>query len=129
MPWALIDQNVVLAIHGEQIAAHGGQPGLRDEGLLASALARPNNKANYQNADIADLAAAYGYGIARNHPFFDGNKRTAFVVVEVFLNLNGYELEADDIACLKTFLSLAAGTLSEKGLATWLRDNTCPITD
>ena len=126
MPWTWIDQNIVLAIHHEQIAEHGGQTGLRDEGLLASALARPKNKANYQTADIADLAAAYGYGISRNHPFLDGNKRTAFVVVELFLNLNSYELQANDIDCLR---SLAAGTLSEKDLVTWLRANICPIAD
>lgn len=81
----------------------------------------------YQNADIADLAAAYGFGISRNHPFLDGNKRTAFVVVELFLNLNGQELEADDTDCLHTFLSLSAGTLSENDLATWLRANICPV--
>ncbi len=129
MPWTWIDQNIVLAIHDEQIAEHGGQSGLRDEGLLSSALARPDNQATYQNADIADLAAAYGFRISSNHPFLDGNKRTAFVVVELFLILNGYHLKADDIACLQTFLSLAAGSLSEKDLATWLRANISPGTD
>lgn len=129
MPWTWVDQSIVLAIHDEQIAEHGGQTGLRDEGLLASALARPKNKASYQNADIADLAAAYGFGISKNHPFLDGNKRTAFVVVELFLNLNGYTLEADDIDCLQTFLSLAAGTLPENGLAIWLKANIFPFTD
>ncbi len=123
MPWTWIDPNIVLAIHEEQIAEHGGQSGLRDEGLLTSALARPINKANYQKPGIAKLAAAYGYGIAQNHPFIDGNKRTAFVVVELFLNLNGYELESDDVACLQTFISLASGSLSEEGLAKWLRAN------
>jgi death-on-curing protein len=92
-------------------------------------MARPENKAFYQNADIAELAAAYGYGISSNHPFLDGNKRTAFVVVELFLNLNGYELKADDNICVQTFLSLAAGTLSEKDLATWLRVQISPVAD
>ncbi|NQV98578.1 MAG: type II toxin-antitoxin system death-on-curing family toxin [Rhodospirillales bacterium] len=127
--WTRIDQHVVLAIHDEQIAEHGGHAGLTDEGLLSSALARPDNKANYQNADIAELAAAYGFGISSNHPFLDGNKRTAFVVVELFLNLNGYQLNADDIACVQTFLSLAAGNLSEKDLATWLRAHISPVPD
>jgi death on curing protein len=129
MSWVRFDQRVVLAIHDEQIAEHGGQTGIRDEGLLLSALARPDNKVNYQNADIADLAAAYGFGISSNHPFHDGNKRTAFVVVELFLNLNGYELTADDMACVQTFLALAAGTLSEKDLATWVRAHITPVPD
>lgn len=129
MSWTWIDPSVVLAIHDEQIAEHGGQPGIRDEGLLSSALSRPDNKENYQNTDIAELAAAYGFGISSNHPFHDGNKRTAFVVVELFLNLNGYELQADDMACVQTFLSLAAGDLSEKELATWLRAHIAPVAD
>jgi len=127
MPWTWLDKRVVLAIHAEQIAEHGGQPGLRDEGLLDSALGRPLNKANYDTVDAIDLAAAYGYGLARNHPFVDGNKRTALVLVELFLVLNGWELTADDLACLETFMSLADGTLSEEDLAAWLRENTVPL--
>lgn len=109
-----------MAIHDEQIAEHGIQTGLRDEGLLDSALARPLDKANYKNAATADIAAAYGFGIARNHPFLDGNKRTAFVTVELFLILNGFELRADDNACLDVFLSLTDGALSEDDLVEWL---------
>lgn len=87
---------------------------------MDSALARPLDKDNYQDATAADIAAAYGFGISRNHPFLDGNKRTAFVTVELFLILNGYELEADDNACLEVFLSLADGSLSEEDLVEWL---------
>jgi len=118
--WTWIDKAIVLAIHAEQIAEHGGQTGLRDEGLLDSALARPLDKANYEDTATADIAAAYGFGIARNHPFLDGNKRTAFVTVELFLILNGFELRADDNACLDVFLSLADGSLSENDLVEWL---------
>lgn len=120
MAWTWVDKAIVVAIHDEQIAEHGGQTGLRDEGLLDSALARPLDKANYKNAATADIAAAYGFGIARNHPFLDGNKRTAFVTVELFLILNGFELRADDNACLDVFLSLTDGALSEDDLVEWL---------
>ena len=96
--------------------------GIRDEGLLSSALARPHNLEAYgDHPDAAALAAAYAFGIARNHPFLDGNKRTAFVVMELFLNLNGWMLEADDAACISTMLALASGDLSENMLAKWLR--------
>lgn len=120
MAWTWVDKAIVVAIHDEQIAEHGIQTGLRDEGLLDSALARPLDKANYKNAATADIAAAYGFGIARNHPFLDGNKRTAFVTVELFLILNGFELRADDNACLDVFLSLTDGALSEDDLVEWL---------
>jgi death-on-curing protein len=126
MPWVWVEQAIVLAIHEEQIAEHGGGSGLRDEGLLGSALARPVNKASYENANAADLAGAYGFGLARNHPFVDGNKRTALVVTELFLNLNGFQLDADDAACLRTFLSLAEGSLSEDDLVEWIRSNIRP---
>ena len=115
-----IDQNVVQAIHSEQIAEHSGATGIRDEGLLDSALARPHNLAAYGEPKITDLAAAYAFGITRNHPFVDGNKRTAFVVMELFLASNGYDLRADDSDCVLTFLSLAAGELSEAELAAWI---------
>lgn len=120
--WVWIADNVVLAIHEAQLAEHGGIPGIRDEGLLSSALARPLNLDAYgDEPDASSLAAAYAFGIARNHPFFDGNKRTAFVVMELFLNLNGWALRADDADCISTMLALAAGNLSEKALAAWLR--------
>lgn len=123
--WVWIQVNVVLAIHESQLAEHGGIAGIRDEGLLSSALARPLNLDAYgDKPDAASLAAAYAFGIARNHPFLDGNKRTAFVVMELFLTLNGWILNADDAACISTMLSLAAGNLSEKALGAWLREHT-----
>jgi len=122
MRWVWVADSVVLAIHEAQLAEHGGIAGIRDEGLLASALARPRNLEAYgENVDAAALAAAYAFGIARNHPFLDGNKRTAFVVMELFLSLNGWILNANDADCISTMLSLAAGELGEKALATWLR--------
>ena len=119
--WIWIDPTVVLAIHEEQLAEHGGSPGVRDVGLLESALARPMNLAAYGEPDVAELAASYGFGIARNHPFVDGNKRTAFVSVELFLRLNGYRLSADDSACVLTMLAVAAGEMDEENFADWLR--------
>ena len=116
-----INPRVIRAIHEEQLAEHGGAPGVRDEGLLESALARPQHLAAYDQPDIADLAAAYGYGIARNHPFVDGNKRTAFVAVELVLALNRLALTADDASCLFTTLALAEGDLSEADFAAWIR--------
>lgn len=121
-PWAWLQHDVVLAIHDEQLAEHGGGPGIRDAALLESALARPRNAANHGNPDVADLAAAYGWGLSRNHPFVDGNKRTAFVSIELFLRLNGKELVADDADCVLTMLAVAAGDLSEGDLAQWIRD-------
>ena len=125
MKWVWVAESVVYAIHESQLGEHGGIAGIRDEGLLSSALARPQNLAAYgKDADAASLAAANAFGIARNHPFLDGNKRTAFVVLELFLNLNGWILDADDAACIAIMFSLAAGELSEKALAAWLRENT-----
>lgn len=120
--WIKID--VALAIHEEQISEHGGGEGLRDRGLRESALARPLNLAAYQSADLPALAAALGCGIARNHPFIDGNKRTAFVAVETFLGLNGLDLTADDANCVLTMLSVATGEMSEGDFAIWLRAHT-----
>jgi len=120
--WVWIERAIVLAIHNEQLAEHGGLTGIRDEGLLESALARPLNLAAYHTSDCADLAAAYGFGIARNHPFMDGNKRTAFVVIELFLAMNGYELVAEDVDCVLTMFALAAGELDEPALAAWVRE-------
>ena len=122
MTWMWVADSVVLAIHEAQLAEHGGIAGIRDEGLLSSALARPRNLYAYGEApDEALLAAAYAFGIARNHPFLDGNKRTAFVTMELFLNLNGWVLTADDGECISTMQELAAGGVSEKALAAWLR--------
>lgn len=116
-----LSRNIILAIHAEQIAEHGGAPGIRDMGLMDSALARPRNHAAYGNADLCTLAASLGHGLARNHPFTDGNKRTAFVAVELFLEMNGLELAAGDVACVVAMLGLADGTLSEAEFADWLR--------
>ena len=118
-----IDAAVVHAIHEEQIAEHGGSAGLRDHGLLESALARPQNLASYGEPDVAACAAAYGYGLSRNHPFIDGNKRTAFVAVELFLFLNGTVLEAADADCVLTMLRVAEGSMSEADFAAWIREN------
>jgi death-on-curing protein len=125
--WRWIQENSVLAIHDEQVAEHGGLPGVRDVALLQSALAKPQNVAAYANPDIGDLAASYAIGIARNHPFLDGNKRTAWVVAETFLLKNGYELIASDRDGLPTMLAVAEGSMPEKDLAAWLRANIRPI--
>jgi death on curing protein len=121
--WVWLDAQVLHAVHDEQLAEHGGAGGLRDAGLFDSALARPLNLTAYGHPDAADLAAAYGWGLTRNHPFIDGNKRTAFVAVELFLVLNGYQLIADDAACVLTMLNLAAGDLDEAAFAAWLRQH------
>ncbi|MGB8337833.1 MAG: type II toxin-antitoxin system death-on-curing family toxin [Burkholderiales bacterium] len=119
--WVWIDAAVLYAVHEEQLAEHGGGAGVRDAGLFESALARPQNLALYEKPDFADLATAYGFGIARNHPFIDGNKRTAFVAVELFLDLNGVELNADDASCVMTMLAVAAGEMDEATFAEWIR--------
>jgi death-on-curing protein len=121
--WVWLDPKVLLAIHEEQLAEHGGAGGTRDLGLFESALARPQHLAVYEKPDVAALAAAYGYGIARNHPFVDGNKRTAFVAVELFLDLNGFELTATDADCVMAMLALAASDLDEAAFGEWLRAN------
>ena len=118
-----IEEAVVLAVHEEQLAEHGGAVGIRDLGLLQSALARPQHLVAYGKPDVAALAAAYGYGIARNHPFMDGNERTAFTVTELFLTLNGYELLADHSSCVVTVLQVAEGSLAEAEFADWIRAN------
>jgi len=121
MRWTWVVESVVLAIHDAQLAEHGGMAGIRDESLLSSALARPRNLLAYgESPDAASLAAAYAFGIARNHPFLDGNKRTAFVVMELFLDLNGWFLNAEDADCIATMENLAAGDLSERAFAAWL---------
>lgn len=118
-----IGESVALAIHDEQLAQHGGGSGIRDAGLLASALAKPQQLAAYGEPDEFDLAAAYAFGVARNHPFIDGNKRTGFVAAELFLSLNGFELTATDADCVITMLNVAAGELSEEAFAAWLRQH------
>lgn len=115
-----IVRDVVLAVHDEQLSEHGGQSGVRDLGLLESALARPRNQYAYGETSIARLAASYAFGLSRNHPFLDGNKRTSLVVAELFLALNGLELAASDAECVTTFLALAAGDLTEEELAGWI---------
>jgi death on curing protein len=121
-----ISQAVVLAIHDEQLAEHGGSPGLRDAGLLESALARPKNLAAYGDPDMAALAAAYAFGIAKNHPFVDGNKRTSAVISRLFLRLNGYDVTASEAERLQVWLDLAAGGIDEETLANWFRSNIGP---
>lgn len=122
-----IDLEVVLAIHDEQLAEHGGQAGVRDRGLLESALNRPRNQFAYGESSRTRLAASYAFGISRNHPFLDGNKRTSLVVAELFLELNGFELAATDAQCVATFLQLAAGDLTEDQLADWISANSRPL--
>ena len=122
MAWRWIDRSFAIAVHDQQLAIHGGGTGIRDEGLLDSALARPRNLAAYGTPDVAALAASYAFGLARNHPFVDGNKRTSLVVCETFLVDNGSRLNASDAELAVLFESLAAGELSEEEFADWLRE-------
>ena len=121
-----IAYETVLIFHDAQISEHGGAGGLRDEGGLRSAVACPENLAAYDDPDIFDLAAAYARGITQNHPFVDGNKRTAFVVAVAFLDLNGHELSASEAEAAVVFIRLAAGEFSEAELAAWFRRNASP---
>lgn len=121
--WIWVSAAVAMAAHGEQLAEHGGAEGVRDPNMLESAMARPLNLVAYGDPDAADLAAAYAFGIARNHPFVDGNKRTAAVVGETFLVLNGYRLACDDVELVTIFLMLAAGELTVESLADWYRSH------
>lgn len=114
---------MIHAVHAEQLAEHGGGAGVRDVNLLESALARPQQLAHYGEPDAADLAASYGFGLARNHPFVDGNKRTAFVATELFLAINGFDLTASDAECVVNMLELASGKMSELEFAGWIRRN------
>ena len=122
-----LDIDIVLDFHVEQLALFGGADGLRDRGLLESALARPINKFGYGETDLAALAAAYGFGIARNHAFIDGNKRTALASIIVFLGLNGIDLDAPQEAATAMILSLAAGEITEDVLARWIADHIRPL--
>lgn len=121
-----IDKRVLLLLHGESLAEHGGLPGLRDEGLLDSALARRQNLAAYGQPDFADLAAAYGCGLAQNHPFADGNKRAAFLAVGLFLALNGFRLRATQLEATQVMFAVAAGEIDEAAFAAWLRAHVAP---
>ena len=116
-----IAQAVAIAVHDRQLAEHGGPEGVRDRGALASALARPINQCSYGEDDLCALAAAYAYGIARSHPFTDGNKRTAFVLSQIFLRRNGVTLAFEQADAIIAFVALAAGELSEEELADWFR--------
>jgi death on curing protein len=118
-----VDVAIVLDIHEEQLALFGGPGGVRDPGLLESALARPQNQFAYGQSDLAALAAAYAFGIARNHPFVDGNKRTAFATMIVFLGLNDIAFAPESAAATAVMLALAAGEIDEAGLTRWIRDN------
>jgi len=124
--WVWLQPEVLIAVHEAQLAEHGGASGTRNMGLFESAIARPFNLDVYglpdgRAPDVAALAAAYGYGISRNHPFIDGNKRTGFVAMELFLRLNGWQLTATDGDCVMTMLAVAAGDISEEAFADWLR--------
>lgn len=119
--WLTVED--IVALHGEQLALFGGPEGLRDQGLLESALSRPINRWNYGESDLAKLAAAYAFGIAKNHPFVDGNKRAAFTAMMVFLRINGVRFAPDVGVATAAIVSLAAGEVDEEGLARWIRDN------
>lgn len=125
MRW--LTTEIVLAIHGELIAEHGGPDELRDEAALESAMARPRQKAAYGSPDLAALAAAYGFGLCRNHPFLDGNKRVTLAAIDVFLRLNGARLTATELDAAATILALAAGEIDEAQLATWIRERSASL--
>lgn len=119
---AWVSKDEAVALHRKQLHRFGGPGGIRDEGALESALARPRNKWEYEGADMPGLAAAYGFGIARNHPFVDGNKRAAFVTLMLFLRKNGLWFSPPQAEATRMMLSLAAGEVSEESLARWIRD-------
>ena len=118
-----LSSQMIVAIHDEQLATYGGAAGLRDEGMLESALDRPRNKWTSKQAELAELAAAYAFGIARNHPFVDGNKRTALLALYTFLGVNDIEFDVPEAEAASIILSLAAGEVSEESLTRWIRDN------
>ena len=126
MSWVWIDRRALELLHGESLREHGGAEGLRDEGLLESALARPVNLAPYCIPDVFELSASYGVGLAKNHPFVDGNKRAAFLSIGLFLFLNGRRLVSSQADATLTMLAVAAGDIDEPTLAQWLRDHTSP---
>lgn len=114
---------MIVAIHDEQLSIHGGLAGMRDAALLESALDRPRNKSAYEQAELPALAAAYGYGIAKNHPFVDGNKRTSLLAIYTFLGINGVDFIVPEADAAAMIFALAAGEVSEESLARWIRDN------
>lgn len=118
-----LSAELVIGFHDEQLREFGGPPGIRDRGMLESALGRPQNKWSYGETDLAALAAAYAFGIARNHPFVDGNKRAALLSIIVFLGLNGIDFIADQAEAVVIIQDLAAGLVNEDGLSRWIRDN------
>ncbi len=122
MSWRWVSRQALLLLHAESLAEHGGAAGLRDSGLLDSALARAQNLALYGTPDYAQLAAAYGFGLAKNHAFVDGNKRAAFLATGLFLALNGYRLTATQADATLTVLALAASEIDEAAFANWLRE-------
>lgn len=121
--WKWVNRQVLLLLHDESLAEHGGASGVRDEGLLDSALARPLNLALYEQPDVAGLAASYGVGLAKNHAFVDGNKRAAFLAVGMFLAVNGYRLRASQTEATLAVMDMAAGTMDEAAFAQWIRDH------
>lgn len=127
MSWRWVSKQALVLLHGESLATHGGREGMRDEGLLESALMRPQNIVAYADADnppdVATLAASYGVGLAKNHPFVDGNKRAAFLAVGMFLYLNGLRLQASQADATLTMLAVAAGDITEEAFASWLREH------
>ena len=126
MKWTWVERRAIELLHDESIAEHGGASGIRDAGLLESALARAPNLAAYGQPDHADLAAAYAIGLSQNHPFVDGNKRAAFLAAGMFLALNGYRFVASQAEATLTMLGVAGGTIEEHALATWLREHSVP---
>jgi death-on-curing protein len=125
-----LPRRVLDAAHFDQLREHGGRPGLRDEGALEAALARPRHKWSYdKKPDLAALAAAYGFGLATAHPYVDGNKRAAFLALAIFLGLNGLELDATEPEVVTVMLGLASGQLKERELAEWLRGRLVPLTE
>ena len=119
--WRWVEQSVVFAVHDRQLAEHGGMDGIRDRGMIESALARPLNLASYGNPDAAGVAAAYAYGLAKNHGFLDGNKRTAWVTARLFLADNGLKISFASLDAIRTMEAVAAGRMDEAALADWFR--------
>ncbi len=125
--YSWIDPKTLKMLHEESLSDHGGSRGVRDIGLFESAMSRPENLAHYnEEADIADLAASYAYGLAKNHPFVDGNKRAAFLSIGLFLGINGYRLTATPVDAIKTILAMASSNMSEEELGSWIRENMKP---
>lgn len=121
--WKWLNRSVLIAIHDAQLAEHGGGSGIRDEALFDSALSRPLNLAVYGDHDVASLAAAYGFGLSKNHAFVDGNKRIALISMQLFLEINGWRLTATDDECVSAMIGVAAGDIPEIGLAQWVREH------